>query len=46
VRMVLVPAVMQLMGRGNWWIPRWLDRILPRFDVEPAVVPTATGERG
>jgi putative drug exporter of the RND superfamily len=34
VRMVLVPAVMQLMGRANWWIPRWLDRRLPRFDVE------------
>jgi putative drug exporter of the RND superfamily len=34
VRMVLVPAVMQLMGRVNWWIPRWLDRLLPRLDVE------------
>jgi putative drug exporter of the RND superfamily len=34
VRMVLVPAVMQLMGRANWWLPRWLDRILPRFDLE------------
>jgi putative drug exporter of the RND superfamily len=32
VRMVLVPAVMQLMGRANWWTPRWLDRLLPRFD--------------
>jgi RND superfamily putative drug exporter len=36
VRMVLVPAVMQLMGRANWWIPGWLDRRLPRLDVEPA----------
>jgi RND superfamily putative drug exporter len=36
VRMVLVPAVMQPMGRANWWIPRWLDRILPRLDHEPA----------
>ncbi len=35
VRMVLVPAVMQLMGRANWWIPGWLDRALPRFDVAP-----------
>jgi RND superfamily putative drug exporter len=35
VRMVLVPAVMQLMGRANWWIPRWLDRALPRLDGEP-----------
>jgi RND superfamily putative drug exporter len=32
--MVLVPAVMQLMGRANWWLPGWLDRLLPRFDVE------------
>jgi RND superfamily putative drug exporter len=36
VRMVLVPAIMQLLGRANWWIPRWLDRILPRLDTEPA----------
>jgi len=35
VRMVLVPAVMQLMGRANWWIPNWLDRALPRLDVKP-----------
>jgi putative drug exporter of the RND superfamily len=34
VRMVLVPAVMQLMGRANWWLPRWLDRILPRLDLD------------
>jgi RND superfamily putative drug exporter len=38
VRMVLVPAVMQVLGRANWWMPRWLDRIVPRFDPE-AVVP-------
>jgi RND superfamily putative drug exporter len=36
VRMVLVPALMQLFGKGNWWIPRWLDRLVPRLDVEPA----------
>jgi putative drug exporter of the RND superfamily len=29
VRMVLVPAVMQLLGRANWWMPRWLDRAVP-----------------
>jgi RND superfamily putative drug exporter len=29
VRMVLVPALMQLLGRANWWIPGWLDRALP-----------------
>jgi putative drug exporter of the RND superfamily len=33
VRMVLVPAVMQLMGRANWWIPGWLDRALPRIGI-------------
>jgi putative drug exporter of the RND superfamily len=31
---VLVPAVMQLLGDRNWWIPNWLERILPRLDVE------------
>ena len=34
VRMVLVPAVMQLLGKYNWWIPDWLERVLPRLDVE------------
>jgi RND superfamily putative drug exporter len=34
VRMVLVPAVMQLLGKWNWWIPSWLERRLPRLDVE------------
>jgi RND superfamily putative drug exporter len=34
VRMVLVPAVMQLLGHRNWWIPNWLEKILPRLDVE------------
>jgi RND superfamily putative drug exporter len=32
VRMVLVPAAMQLLGPANWWIPRWLDHALPRLD--------------
>ena len=36
VRMLLVPAVMQLLGRVNWWLPAWLDRILPRVQVEGA----------
>jgi len=40
VRMVLVPAVMQLLGPRNWWIPAWLERRLPRLDVEPAAVST------
>src|SRR3954467_12835008 len=34
VRMVLVPAVMQLLGDRNWWIPGWLEKVLPRLDVE------------
>jgi RND superfamily putative drug exporter len=34
VRMVLVPATMELLGGANWWIPKWLDRILPHLDVE------------
>lgn len=29
VRMVLVPATMTLLGQANWWLPRWLDRVLP-----------------
>jgi putative drug exporter of the RND superfamily len=34
VRMILVPATMELLGDRNWWIPKWLDRILPKIDVE------------
>jgi putative drug exporter of the RND superfamily len=34
VRMVLVPATMELLGNRNWWLPRWLDRILPKLNVE------------
>ncbi|RSS82192.1 MMPL family transporter [Streptomyces sp. WAC06614] len=33
VRMVLVPATMTLLGRANWWLPKWLDRILPHGTV-------------
>jgi len=29
IRMLLVPSVMQLMGRANWWLPGWLGRLLP-----------------
>jgi len=43
VRMVLVPAVMQLLGDRNWWIPSWLERILPRLEVEPAGLRPAEG---
>ncbi len=34
VRMILVPATMKLMGKANWWIPRWLDRMLPMIDID------------
>ena len=34
IRMILVPAVMSLLGRHAWWIPRWLDRIMPNLDIE------------
>ncbi|MEV0113183.1 MMPL family transporter [Streptomyces sp. NPDC050844] len=34
VRMALVPAVLALLGRKAWWLPRWLDRALPNVDVE------------
>ncbi|MFV8382232.1 MMPL family transporter [Corynebacterium hindlerae] len=38
VRMGLVPATMFLMGRATWWMPRWLDKILPHLDVEGAAL--------
>jgi len=49
VRMVLVPALMQLMGEANWWLPDWLDRLLPSPGVvgavesEPVKVPVTAG---
>ena len=43
VRMVLVPAVMQLLGKWNWWIPNWLERRLPRLDVERVAPAGAEG---
>jgi RND superfamily putative drug exporter len=35
VRLVLVPALMSMLGKVNWWLPGWLDRILPRVQIEP-----------
>ena len=32
---MLVPAVMELLGRANWWLPAWLERLLPRRPAEP-----------
>ena len=40
-RTVLVPALMHMLGRANWWLPGWLDRILPRLHVEPAELASA-----
>ncbi len=34
VRMILVPATMTLMGKANWWLPGWLDRLLPHLSIE------------
>jgi RND superfamily putative drug exporter len=49
VRMLLVPATMQILGTANWWLPGWLDRRLPDFHVEgPAHAetgPTLPGPR-
>jgi RND superfamily putative drug exporter len=39
VRVVLVPSTMVLLGDANWWLPRWLDRILPRMSLENGHVP-------
>ncbi len=41
LRTVAVPALMHLSGRANWWLPGWLDRILPRLSIEPATQPRA-----
>ena len=53
IRTVLVPAIMHMLGRANWWLPAWLDRTLPRLHVEPAELtsagllrePTSVGSR-
>jgi putative drug exporter of the RND superfamily len=44
VRLVLVPATMELLGDRNWWLPRWLDRLLPHVNVadEPPPIPDPT----
>ena len=41
VRMVLVPSIMELLGPVNWWMPRWMDRSIPKIGVEvtPAPLP-------
>jgi RND superfamily putative drug exporter len=44
VRMLLVPATMELLGACNWWLPKWLDRILPTISVEGSKVSDASDE--
>lgn len=49
IRTVLVPAAMHLSGNASWWLPRWLDRVLPQLSVDlpgpppPAVPAGLTG---
>lgn len=38
VRMTLIPAAMFLLGRATWWIPKWLDKVIPTVDVEGAAL--------
>ncbi|MFB7944406.1 MMPL family transporter [Kitasatospora phosalacinea] len=45
VRMVLVPATMTLLGRHNWWLPRWLDRLLPQLRIEHGDAPAPAPAR-
>ncbi|MFB8266323.1 MMPL family transporter [Streptomyces sp. NPDC055955] len=44
VRMTIVPAVLALLGKRAWWLPKWLDRILPNVDVEGEGLKTASGD--
>ena len=48
VRIVLVPATMELLGDANWWLPRWLQRVVPRIRIEETHVDARapTVERG
>ncbi|MBJ7355219.1 MAG: MMPL family transporter [Thermoleophilaceae bacterium] len=44
VRMILVPAVLQILGDRNWWIPAWLDKLLPHWELEAKDTTPATSE--
>ena len=46
VRLLLVPAAMELLGARNWWVPNWLERVLPRLTIEAATAPSHTGANG
>ncbi|WP_426366298.1 MMPL family transporter [Streptomyces sp. E-08] len=45
LRTLLVPALMHLLGGANWWLPKWLDRLLPRISIEPPECREAADER-
>jgi len=45
VRMTIVPAVMSLLGKGAWWLPKWLARVLPNIDVEGSHLTRQLDER-
>jgi putative drug exporter of the RND superfamily len=45
IRMALVPSLMTMLGKSNWWFPNWLDRILPRVTVDPNL-PEDDGAQG
>jgi len=45
VRLVLMPAAMSLLGKSAWWVPRWLDKVLPRIDTEGQALDAEPKER-
>ena len=52
MRLVLMPALLSLLGESAWWLPKWLDRILPNIDTEghaldaaPATAPATDDEK-
>ncbi|MFJ2060891.1 MMPL family transporter [Streptomyces sp. NPDC087908] len=46
LRTLLVPALMHLLGGANWWLPKWLDRLLPRISIETPESREAADARG
>ena len=48
IRMAVVPSIMMMFGKANWWLPGWLDRILPHVsvDADDLAANAAVGSRG
>ena len=44
VRMILVPAVMALLGKHAWWMPRWMEHVVPQLHLEGSEVTAAASE--